>query len=72
VSQLVLRDFLSELPDGPVLELDLAPAFDIPRIRPKVRGFNALSNCGSQVILGFEVFEIQGEAENVLVVDLLG
>jgi hypothetical protein len=72
VSKLVFRQLLTELPDGFVLEVNSAPAFNVPGIGPEVCGVDPFASRGPEVILGLKVFEVESKPENILVPDLLG
>jgi hypothetical protein len=69
--QLILGQFLAKLSDSLVLEGDLAAACHFAGIGTDIGGLNALSGRCPQIILGFHIFEVQGELENVLVLDVL-
>ena len=64
------RDYGTQL--GQHLELDSAPAFNVPGIGPEVCRVDAIASRGPEVILGLQVFEVESKPENILVLDLLG
>jgi hypothetical protein len=67
MSQLVLGQFFGELANGFALKIDFAPSFDVARIRAGVGRIDAFAHGGTQIVLGFHVFEIERELENVLI-----
>jgi hypothetical protein len=72
MGELVLGEFLDELADGLVVEVGLAAALDLARARAGVGGVEALPGRRAQLELGFHVFEVQGELEDVLVLESAG
>ena len=70
MSQLVLGQFFGELANGFALKVDLAPSFDLARIRASVGYVDAFARGGAQIVFGFHVLEVERELENVLVLDV--
>ncbi len=68
--ELVLGKLVGELTDRLVLEGHLAAALDLAGIGAEVGLIYAPANGRAQVILGLHVFEIEGELEDVLVLEV--